>query len=184
MGIVILWTTIILGMSRTGLKLVDSRPISYLGVDPMSATLFSVGLIVSAVLFTIFGLYVRKNFAVKNRFLMYLLIGQAGQIITAISPYGMQSEYKLIHTIAAFTLALSLPPLIRSFAHSQTHDSHSKIYDGLYRFELVTFFIGMGLFIFTKGIAPIGEALPAIGFHVWIIVITIIAYKKLATASA
>jgi len=174
-GIFVLWTFTVTGMVRANLGLVDTRPLSYLGVDPSSASLFSSGLIISALLFIAFGVHVRKYFNVRSRFLTFLLIGQAGQLIAAIAPYGEQSQFKLLHTVAAFVLAFSLPVLIRSFAYSQTHTSQFKLYLWLYRFELLTFVIGIGLFIFTSGIAPIGEALPAIGFHVWIIALTFLS---------
>lgn len=174
-GVVILWLGISLAMFRTGLGFIDNRPISYLGVDPASSMLFSVSLLASAFLFFGFGFYVRQAFGVKNRFLPYLIIGQMGQIIAAIAPYGMQSQYKRIHTVAAFTLAFSLPFLIRAFARSQNKSRYRNIYSGLLRLEEIAFIVGIGLFVFTKGIAPLGEALPAIGFHVWIIVVTFVS---------
>ncbi len=173
-GVAILWFGISLAMFRTGLSFIDNRPISYLGVDPASSVLFSISLLASAFLFISFGFYVRQVFNVTNRFLPYLIIGQIGQIIAAIAPYGMQSQYKRIHTVAAFVLAFSLPFLIRAFAHSQANSRYKNIYSRLVRLELVAFIVGIGLFVFTKGIAPLGEALPAIGFHAWIIVVTFI----------
>lgn len=175
LGILVLWTCILIGMSRAGLGLIDMRPISYLGVDPLSAVWFSSGLLISAVLFISFGFYVVRTFEVKNRFLLYLIIGQIGQSIAAITPYGMQSQYKLLHTIAAFILAFSLPFLIRYFMLSQTDRPNFRIYSWLFWLELITFAVGMTLFIFTKGIAPLGQALPAIGFHLWIIIVTVIS---------
>lgn len=176
LGIVILWTSILIAMSRTGLMLVDDRPISYLGIDPLSSGLFSFGLLASALLFLSFGLYVKRVFAVKNnKFLIYIIIGQVSQSIVAIAPYGMKAQYKLLHTIAAFTLAFTLPLLISAFTYSQIGTKYFRIYKGLLLFELLMFVVGMGLFIFTRGIAPLGEALPAIGYHLWIVTVTIIA---------
>ncbi|MDQ3065390.1 MAG: hypothetical protein M3Q36_03930 [bacterium] len=178
-GIVVLWATILIGMSISGLKLIDSRPFSSLGVDPQTASLFSTGLIISAALFSIFGFFLQRKFAVKSKFLMYLLIGQAGQVVAALAPYGSDSRYKTLHTLAAFTLALSLPILIRSFAYSQINSKYFKLYIRLFRLELAAFLIGMGIFIFTTGIAPLGQAMPAIGFHIWIIALTLITHRTL-----
>lgn len=177
-GIAVLWTGVVIAMSRLGLGLIDTRPISHLGIDPASSALFSTSLLVSCFLFISFGFYANRKFKVNNNFISYLLIGQAGQAITAIAPYGMHSQYKLIHTIAAFTLAFSLPLLIRSFARSQSHRPYALLFVWLYRFELLSFVLGMGLFIFTKGIAPLGEALPAVGFHIWIIGVTLASLGK------
>jgi hypothetical membrane protein len=176
-GVLVLWTGIATAMHRTGLGLIDRRPISHLGVDPASAMLFSGSLLISAFLFINFAYYIKRTFGVTNRFMTYFLIGQAGQIIAAITPYGEGSPYKLAHTIAAFTLAFSLPLLIQQFAASQTSSAYHNLYVRLLRFEQLTFVIGIGLFVFTEGIAPLGEALPTIGFHTWIIVVTLISYR-------
>lgn len=177
LGVVVLWASVTISMSRSGLGVIDTRPISYLGVDPMTAGIFSSGLIISALLFITFGFYVRYHFKVNNKFLFYLIIGQIGQIIAAIAPYGMVSRYKRIHTIAAFILAFSLPMLIAAFAKSQAQSPYKQTYNQLLRLEQIAFVLGISLFVFTKGIAPLGEALPAIGYHIWIITVTLISIK-------
>jgi hypothetical membrane protein len=171
-GVLVIWTGVTMAMRRVGLGLVDSRPISYLGVDPVTATLFSVSLIISALLFINFAYYVRRAFRIHNRYLTYFLIGQAGQLVAAVTPYGDQSPYRLTHTIAAFTLAFSLPLLMRQFTRSQKSSSHYKLYELLLQLELLAFIVGIGLFVFAQGIAPLGQVLPAAGFHLWIIIIT------------
>lgn len=174
-GVILLWTTTLLAMRRIGLGLVDARPLSHLGIEPWSSMLFSTGLLVSSALFIIFAVYAKKAYRANQRFLVYFLIGQAGQIIVAIAPYGMNSSYRLVHTVAAFTLAFSLPFLIREFARSQSHIKYSKLFRYLFLLELVMFVVGIGIFTMTSGIAPIGEILPAVGFHIWIIAATLFA---------
>lgn len=171
-GVVIVWTGIVVAMRRADLGLVDTRPISYLSVYPNTARIFSLSLLISAALFISFAYYLRRVFKVNNKFMAYFLVGQLGQIFAAILPYGQRSPYKLAHTIAAFTLAFSLPLLIREFTRSQTTSPHYSMCVWLLRIEQLTFVVGIGLFVFTKGIAPMGEALPAVGFHFWIIVIS------------
>lgn len=173
-GVIVLWAAIGLAMQRAGLSLVDVRPISYLGVLPDTAWLFSGGLLVSAGLFIAFAYYVRRHFRVYNRFLTYFLIGMTGQIVAAIIPYGEQSDLRLVHTVAAYFLAFSLPLLIQQFKQSQLRSPKLPIYQWLLYLEGVAFVVGLGLFIFTKGIAPLGEALPAMGFHLWIITVSIL----------
>ena len=176
-GILVLWSSVIVGMFRARLGLIDARPISYLGVDLASKVLFSIGLIVSSVLFIWFAFYVRDTFRIKNRFLLYFLVGQAGQIIAALAPYGQYSRTRLIHTYAASVLAFSLPLLIKQFASSQAKSEHKKLFRSLLQFERACFVVGIGIFVLTKGLAPLGEALPAIGFHVWIIAVTLVAVR-------
>jgi hypothetical protein len=165
-------------MHRTGLGLLDDRPISFLATDPASRLLFSSSLIISAALLITYALYVNETFKVHNKFLKYFVVGQCGQIILAISPFGERTVSGVIHLLAAFTLAFSLPLLIKQFVISQRQTKYHKLYVGLLRFEQISFLIGMSLFIFTKGLAPLGEAMPAIGFHLWILVITYISIQS------
>lgn len=174
-GVIVLWTGIVIAMTRAHLGLIDSRPISYLGVNASTAALFSGSLLLSSFLFICFAYYVKHSFHIRNRFMVYFLVGQVGQIIAAVVPYGSHSRYRAVHTVAAFTLAFSLPLLIRQFALSQSKSKHAQTYIKLLRFEQLSFIVGIGLFIFTKGIAPLGEALPTIGFHVWIIAVSILS---------
>lgn len=187
LAVVILWSATLISMSRTGLGLFDDRPISFLGTDPASRLLFSGSLIISAFLLINYAYYVRREFAVKNKFFRYFVIGQICQIILALSPYGERTVSGVIHLIAAFTLAFSLPLLIKQFTISQQDKKHHQLYQYLLRIEQVSFIFGMGLFIFTRGLAPLGEAMPAIGFHLWILVVTYVANgssKRLSLASS
>ncbi len=63
--------------------------------------------------------------------------------------------------------------LIREFARPQQKSPHYRSYRRLLRLEEVMFVIGIGLFVFTMGVAPMGEMLPALGFHAWIIYVTL-----------
>jgi hypothetical membrane protein len=164
-------------MFKARLGFFDQRPISYLGVNPLSKALFSGSLLISAILFVSFGLYLKRKFQVNNRFITYFITGQVGQAIAAVVPYGLHTIHGLIHTVAAFILAFSLPFLIQQFALSQIKSRHYRLYLRLLRFEQCTFIVGIGLFIFTRGLAPLGEALPTVGFHLWIIVLTYLAFK-------
>lgn len=176
-GVFALWVLILLAMHKAQLGLIDNRPISYLGVDPKTKLLFMLGLIISAILFISFAYYINRRFKVGRKFMAYFLIGQLGQIVAALFPDTPHSCYKIIHTIAAFTLAFSLPLLIRQFSLSQPRSQYHKLYVSLFRFELVAFVIGIGMFILVKGVAPLGEALPTIGFDLWIIVLTYLTLK-------
>jgi hypothetical membrane protein len=174
LGVAIIWLGVGTAMSRAGLRFIDSRPISYLGVTPNTSHLFSITLISSALLFILFGFYLRSKIQTSNKFLVLLIIGQ---IIAAITPYGKAEPARSIHTYAAFTLAFSLPLLISAFQNSLKKTSYNNLLKLLVGIECTTFFVGIGLFVFTKGIAPLGEALPAIGFHVWIIVVTFLVIR-------
>ncbi len=169
-GVAVIWLGIAFGMNQAGLRLIDPRPISYLGINPRTSLLFTTSLLTSAILFTCFGFYLRNTLRISNLFIYFLVFGQIGQAIAAIIPYG--GNYKFTHTLAAYALAFSLPFVIQQFYASQRRAPRAKVYGNLLRLEVCAFVLGIAVFSFTKGIAPIGEALPAIGFHVWIIVVT------------
>lgn len=177
-GVLVLWTTISIGMVRAHLGLIDNRPISFLGVYQPTKLLFTFGLVVSGILFLLFASYLAKQYKVRNNFLKYFIIGQVGQIIAGVIPDSPHTTYKIVHTIAGFILAFSLPFLIREFAISQKGSKYKAIYDGLFKLELVLFIIGIGLFISVNGVAPLGEILPTLGFHLWVIALSYISIKS------
>jgi Na+/H+ antiporter NhaD/arsenite permease-like protein len=122
----------------------------------------------------IFGTYVRRYFSIRPVFLFYLIFGQLCQIIVAVVPDKTGSPLRIVHTVAGFALAVSLPFLIRELANNRRNKPHHKLFLVLSRVEQATFVIGIGLFIFVNGIAPLGEVLPTTGFDLWVIVITVI----------
>lgn len=104
--------------------------------------------------------------------MVFLLIGQAGQVIAAITPYGGMQPARLIHTVAALTLAFSIPFVIWRFAAAQYKPNVKRPAYMLMWFEIVAFAIGIGLFSFvTKG-APFAQTMPAIALHVWLLYFT------------
>ncbi len=117
MAIAVIWLTVIIGMHRTGLGLLDARPISYLGVAPVSQTPFSSGLILSALLIIIFGDYLRRTYSIPGKFFTAVVIGQIAQIITALAPN--RGHTQVVHTTSAFIIVFTLPPLMQLFAKAQ-----------------------------------------------------------------
>lgn len=165
-AIIVIWSTVLLGMHLTGLGLFDDRPLSYIGTNPSTQTIFTTGLISSAVLVMCFGWYVYRTFRANKVFLVFLIIGQVGQIVSALAPN--QGTTRIIHTIFAFGIVFSLPILMWQFAKSQPAGSWKQSCYRLLYAEIISFVVGMGLFTLSKGVGPLGEALPAIAFHVWI----------------
>jgi hypothetical membrane protein len=177
LGVLILWVSISIAMYRAGLDLISNRPISYLGVYAPTKLLFSFALISSALLFMVFAIYIYRLYKVRNKYLAYFLIGLLGQCMTALIPDSSGSP-RTVHVIAAFTLAFSQPLLMREFLLSLNNNAHRKLFLSLLRLDYLFFIVGIGLFIFVHGVAPLGEALPTVGFDIWVIVLTIITYKS------
>ena len=175
-GIILLWVGTIIGMLRSGLSLVDTRPISYIGVATDSALFFNSLLFLSAVCFVLFGVYLYKSIGLNKSFLLVFLIGQIGQMIAAILPYG--GQYKIVHTVAAFTLATAIPIFMYIFSKSKSLGNFKTSARRLFIAELIFFTVGISTFIFIDGISPIAEILPALPFHLWIILITVWIQKK------
>jgi hypothetical membrane protein len=177
-GVLILISGVVWAMRRAHLGLIDPRPISYLGLYSNTKLIFSVSLIVSALLFIIFGLYVARIYRVRRLFLACYIIGQICQIIVAVIPDRSGSSLKIVHTVAGFTLAVSLPFLMRELVYQKHRRSFDRrLFVILYRLEQIMFVIGIGLFVSVKGIAPLGEALPTIGFDSWVLCTTFIIDK-------
>ncbi len=168
LGVVIIWAGTIVGMFLAGLNLFDKRPISYLGVNASSELLFTLTLLLSAVLFSVFGIYVYKILGLPKKFLAAYLVGQVGQMVAALVPFG--GPYKLIHTYAAFTLAFSIPFHMYFFTRAHKPERFHMLGTVLFRAELLCFVVGIGTFVFIQKAAPITEILPAIPFHAWLII--------------
>lgn len=170
-AIAVLWLSLGLGAYLARLPLLGHHPISSLGVNPASATLFSGGLIVTAGLFLIFLVYLNNRFTVSPSFKLVFTVGQLAQIVAALVPFG--GRFRVPHSIAAFVLVFSLPILIWRFASAQPEPSFRRLAWRLFWLELAAFCIGLFTFIFIGRASPIAQALPAIAFHIWVVVLTV-----------
>lgn len=171
--VVIIWVFMLAALLRANLSIFGQEPLSSLGVSPSSATYFSIGLILAAISTFIFGYYINRVFTVPRSFNFALIIGQLGQVIAALVPFGGEQPAREIHTYAAFTLAFSLPVLMWRFAVTQK----SLILRGqaywLMWLEIAAFIIGIGTFVLIRKGAPFGQMLPAIGFHIWLVFVSL-----------
>lgn len=167
--VALLWGSIATGVKLAHLDLFGKDPLSRLGVEPTSAPYFSIGLILAALSIILFTHYLKTKFVITKSFMTVLLIGQAGQVIAALAPYGGMQPARFIHTIAALTLAFSIPLALWRFAAAQKNQQVIRAAYALMWLEVAAFVVGIGLFSFvTKG-APFAQIMPAIAFHVWII---------------
>lgn len=167
----ILWSTILIGLHRAHLDIFGNWPLSYLGVNHDSRLLFNGGLILSALTLLLFLWYLSVQYVTTKWFLSVIAIGQVGQIIAAIFMFGGDQPSKTIHTLAAFTLAASIPIGLWTFALSQQKPL-KKLALRLAWLQTACFVVGIGSFAFVLHGAPAGQILPALAFHLWIIVIT------------
>jgi len=176
LAIIVLWSGISVSMYKAGLGLIDTRPISFAGTEPETSFLFSATLITSAILFGLFGYNIYRKYGCSKWFIITFMLGQIAQVVAALFQYG--GEDKLIHTVAAFTLAGAIPTYMLFFALSIKTLSLRSIAFRFYIIELLFFTVGIGAFIFVKGISPLAEILPALPFHAWIIYMTFFSLKQ------
>ena len=177
-AIATLWTSVGVGMLRTGLGFSDERPVSYLGTDTRSTLLFRGGLIVAAVLVAGFAWFVWDRFRSPDSFLAVTLIGLVGQVVAAVVPLSDSAYGPLpagiardVHVVAGLVLGASLPLLMWRFAAGQPPGRRRAWSYALCGLEVAA--CVAGVLLSRSGRAPIAESVPAWGFHLWIVVATI-----------
>jgi len=168
-----LWTCVGTGMYRTSLDAVGDRPISYLGTDPRSALVFRAGLIVAALLMAGFAWFVFGWFRARRSFLVAFLVGLAGQVVAAVVLLSGPGSSHVVHTAGGLVLGASLPILMWRFAAGIPTDSVWRLRAvgyGLFWLEVAACATGVALSASKR--APVAEIVPALGFHLWVAVVT------------
>ncbi len=158
-------------MWRAGLGVTDDRPISYLGTDSRAMALFRGGLIVATVLLIGFALAVDRRLARPTGFFVVFLVAMAGQAVVATVSIAGDGASHAIHTTGGIVLGLSLPVLMWRFAAGQSPGRRRRQSYGLMWLEVASCVAGVALSRAQQ--AVVAEVLPAVGFHLWIIVVTV-----------
>lgn len=177
LAVLTLWVSVATSIIVADLPLLGIRPLSSLGVIPSSSVYFSVGLITSAILILIFTLKLNALYKPSGWFFIVVLIGQVGQIMSAIVPFGGNQPARAIHTIAAFVLAFSVPVVLGIFYRSLPDGSFRLIAYRLFVLELAAFILGIGFFVLVGKAAPVAQGIPAVVFHAWLVT-TNLAYLQ------
>ncbi|MBW3575068.1 MAG: DUF998 domain-containing protein [Actinobacteria bacterium] len=167
----VLWTTVVVGMWRTGLGVTDDRAISYLGTEPRAMVLFRGGLIVATALLIGFAWVVERRLERPTGFFVVFLIGMVGQAVVATVSIGGEGASHTVHTAGGIVLGLSLPLLMWRFAAAQSPGPWRRQSYGLTWLEVAGVVAGVALSRARR--AVIAEAVPAVVFHLWIIVVTV-----------
>jgi len=158
-------------MYRTGLGFFDDEPLSYLGTDPRSRSLFRGGLLCAAVLLAGFSWFAKERCSTPTSFLAASLIGLGGQVVAAVVPISGTGAAYAVHTTAGLVLGISLPVLMWRFAAGQPPGRGRQESYGLFWLEAAACAVGVELSRSMR--APIAEVLPACAFHLWIAVVTV-----------
>ncbi len=176
-----LWVCVGAGMYRTGLGFSDERPVSYLGTDSRSVLLFSGGLVLAALLVAGFAWFVWERFDAPDSFLAVTLIGLVGQVIAAVVPLEGHGVGRAVHAVGGIVLGLSLPALMWRFAAGLVPGRQRVHAYALCWLEVAACVVG--IWLSRSGRAPIAEIVPALGFHLWIAVVTVWSGRASATGA-
>ncbi|HWC10247.1 MAG TPA: hypothetical protein VG455_03400 [Acidimicrobiales bacterium] len=169
-AVVAVWTILLTATAVTGFDLFGEEPLSYLGSQPRSAALFTLGLAVPALLLTAFHQYLRGRFPVSPGFSLAMLGGLVGQVVAAFVPIGGEPAFHRVHTTSALVLGASLPLLMWRFAASQPPGPWRRLSYGLFWAELAA--CAAGLHLSSLNVAPVAEILPGAVFHTWVVTVT------------
>jgi len=170
-AVVVLWVSVATGMYRAGLGFLDARPISYLGTDPRSALVFRGGLIVAAGLMAGFSWFAFERFSAPRSFLAASVMGLVGQVVAAVVLLSGPGSSHGVHTAGGLVLGASLPILMGRFAASALGPRRRIAGYALFLLELAACAAGIALSI--SGRAPVAEIVPALAFHLWVVVVTV-----------
>ena len=165
-----LWGTLLAATVVSRFDLLGDSPLSYLGVHSSSKALFTVGLVVPALLLAAFHQHLRYRYPVSAGFSLAMLGGLAGQMVAAFVPIGGDPAVHRVHTTSALVLGVSLPLLMWRFAASQPRGRWRRLTYRLFWTEIVA--CAVGLYLSARGVAPVAEILPGAVFHAWIITVT------------
>jgi hypothetical protein len=170
-GIVGTWLLFIIGMAQTNLKLLDSRPLSYLGISSF-APYFKIGLIAGVCLMAVFYNYLQQTFMPSRAFKLTYFIGLLMQTIVALTPYRSNNTFQWLHWTAAIILALALVCAPWLFSASQNISSSAKrISRGVTKAYLIILLIET-MFLLTLKYYVISELINLLIFDSWILYLT------------
>ena len=174
-AVVAAWTTLLAAAGLTRFDLLGEEPLSYLGTQPGSAMLFTIGLAIPALLLTAFHGYLRGRFPVSPSFSVVMLAGLAGQMVAAFVPIGGAPAVHRVHTTSALALGASLPLLMWRFAASQPPGPWRRLNYGLFWAELGA--CAAGVCLSALSVAPLAEILPGAVFHSWVFAVTLAGHR-------
>lgn len=170
-AVAVLWTVLLAAMLRSGFPLLGRRPLSWMVADPASALLFRLALVVGGLLLVVFHEHVRARYPVDRWFSVAMLGGLAGQLVAAAVPIDGGAVANGVHTAAALGLGVSLPVLIWRFAAAQPPGPWRRRAWALAAVEAAA--CATGIALSRSSVAPLAEIVPAAGFHLWIIAVTL-----------
>lgn len=178
LGVAVLWAGLSLSVVRTQLDIFGVQPLSSLGVNKASEGLFSTSLVLSAMLFICYGWFLYSKFSPWKAFIIVFIISHIGELVTGLVQYG--GRQKIVHTVAAFGWALTIPVAMYFFQKSLKHNLLLRPAKYFLWAQMVATIIGIAAFIALGKALPLCQLFIALPFHAWVIYTTvfIVRYKN------
>jgi hypothetical protein len=126
---------------------------------------------VAALLFVAFGSDVQRRYPVGRGFGAVLVTAMAGQFVAGAVPIGDTGESDPVHVVAGLILGGLIPVFLCLFATGQRPGAWRRTAFRLFAAQAASTAVGIGLS--RLGVAALAEALPALLFHVWVVVVTV-----------
>jgi hypothetical protein len=171
-AVMAVWVSIISSIIIADLNIFADTPISDLGVDLRTRYLFISGLLISAVAFSTFA--IRTHLILKTSLLapIVLIAGQVSQVIVAATPYNAVTYIKMLHLVAAYTLAFSMPITMGLYAFTAKNKLLNRLNRRFFFAELLLFTFGLSWFIFAPNAGALSEILVGITFDIWVLTLS------------
>jgi hypothetical protein len=157
-------------MHSSGLNLLDSRPVSYLGISNQ-AHLFTITLVAGAVLVITFYNYL-KLFRPIKLFSWAFAVALICQLITAALPYTKNGHFQVPHLSAAFVLAAALVFMPWLFSYSANVTQRARTVSRLITVGYFIVLIPEAILLSLKGYYALGEIVNLVIFDGWLLYLT------------
>lgn len=175
-AVAVLWGTLGAAALLSGFPLLGERPLSWMVADRATSVPFRGALLAAALLLAVFCLHVRGRYPVGRGFTFAMLGGMAMQAVAALVPIDGGPTANRVHTVAALALGVSLPVLMWRFAVAQPPGPWRRVALSLFWVEVAA--CTAGVLLSKAGVAPLAEIVPAAGFHLWIVVLTLFGPER------
>ncbi|QXC60918.1 DUF998 domain-containing protein [Aquihabitans sp. G128] len=170
-AVAVLWAGVGASVVRSGLPLAGALPLSRMAGDDRSSWLFGPALVVAAVLFLAWCTDVVRRHPVDLAFTVLMVAGMLGQMVAGIVPIGPEGSSDPVHVSAALLLGISIPVFLWRFAATQPTGPWRRTATRLFALQAAATVVGIGLS--QAHVAPLAEILPALAFHLWVVVVTL-----------
>ena len=170
-AIAVLWVGIGVAVLRTGFEVLGDLPLSRLAADGRAEPIFGPSLVVAALLFVVFCVEVTRRYPVGRAFAVVMVAAMGGQLVAGVVPIGAPGESDPVHVAGGLVLGGLIPVFLGLYAVAQPAGPWRRTAIGLFLAQLAATVVGVALS--GAGRAAVAEMVPALLFHLWVVVVTL-----------